>query len=241
MPNPYFQFKQFAVHHDRCAMKVTTDSCFFGAWAAREVKNARQQIKSVLDIGAGTALLSLMIAQQNSAKIDAVDIDKEAAEQAGENIKASLWKESIRIFNEDILSFQPLKKYDCIICNPPFYENELASSEQKRNLAHHSEQLTINQVLDIIAMHLNQNGLFFLMYPFKRREEIEKLLKKKNLYATDTIILQQSVKHPPFRILIKGTNKKTGINHSSTIAIWNEQQHYTDRFTDLLKDYYLYL
>jgi tRNA1Val (adenine37-N6)-methyltransferase len=241
MANPYFQFKQFTVYHDRCAMKVTTDSCFFGAWTAEEIQNSKFKIQNILDIGTGTGLLSLMIAQKNAVKIDAVEIDKEAAAQASENIKASSWKDQIKIFNEDILSFQPEKKYDCIICNPPFYENELASSKEKRNLAHHSEQLTISQVLDCITTHLKENGLFFLMYPYKRSEEIESLLDKKNLYITDTILLQQSTNHSPFRIIVKGTNKKTNSSQSSTIAIWNEHQQYTDAFIGLLKDYYLYL
>ena len=160
MANPYFQFKQFTIHHDRFAMKVTTDSCFFGAWVAEEIKKEKRKIKNALDIGAGTGLLSLMIAQKNKIEIDAVEIDKDASQQAKENIEASPWKNQIHIFNEDIVSFQPGKKYDCIISNPPFYENELASEKQKRNIAHHSEQLTISEVLRVIKNHLDEEGFF---------------------------------------------------------------------------------
>lgn len=241
MPNPYFQFKQFTVHHDRCAMKVTTDSCFFGAWAGREIKNSKSKTKNLLDIGTGTGLLSLMIAQKNNVEIDAVEIDTEAAEQAKENINASPWNKQIKIFNEDILTFQPAKKYDCIICNPPFYENELRSEAEKKNIAHHSRQLTIAQLLSVIKNHLKENGFFFLLFPFKRKEEIEKLFLQNELHPSKSVILQQSVKHSPFRVIAEGVHKKTNAQTIETISIWNEEQQYTERFTELLKDYYLYL
>lgn len=222
-------------------MKVTTDSCFFGAWAAEEIRSEELKIKNVLDIGTGTGLLSLMIAQKNDVEIDAVEIDREASQQAKENVEASPWKERIHIFNEDIRSFQPAKKYDCIISNPPFYENELASEVQTKNIAHHSEQLTIAEVLRIIKAHLSEDGIFFLMYPFKRNKEIEQLLTENELFLLDSVILSQSVKHSPFRVLIKGTSKKEISTSTESISIWDEHQQYTKPFVDLLKGYYLYL
>lgn len=241
MPNPYFKFKQFTVHHDRCAMKVTTDSCFFGAWVAREMQNEKLKIKNTLDIGAGTGLLSLMIVQKNEIDIDAVEIDESASRQAKENIEASPWKDRIRVFNEDILAFQTAKKYDCIVSNPPFYENELASEQLKKNIAHHSEQLTISQVLKFIKEHLEADGVFFLMLPFKRKEEVERLLGKNELHVMSSIILSQSIKHSPFRMIIKGATKATVQGDSIAVSIWDEHQQYTSQFVELLKDYYLYL
>ena len=241
MANNYFRFKKFVIHQDRAAMKVTTDSCFFGAWAAKEIQREESTIKNVLDIGAGTGLLSLMVAQLNGAEIDSVEIDNEAAEQAKENVNLSLWEGRIHVFNEDILSFGPGKKYDCIISNPPFYENELASQTGKKNIAHHSYQLTIAQVLKTIKMHLIEDGIFFLMYPFKRKEEIDALLKEHELYLTDSVFLSQSVKHSPFRIIVKGSVVMRASTSSTSLSIWDEHQQYTKAFVDLLKDYYLYL
>jgi tRNA1Val (adenine37-N6)-methyltransferase len=143
--------------------------------------------------------------------------------------------------NEDLRFFQPAKKYDCIISNPPFYENELASETQKRNIAHHSEQLTIEEVLKFIKVHLEKDGWFFLMYPFKRKKEIEQLLSKNELYALNSIHLAQSVNHSPFRVIVKGSNQQRVTATTDTISIWNEQEQYTDAFVNLLKEYYLYL
>ena len=132
MANPYFSFKQFTVRHDRCAMKVTTDSCLFGAWMARELQQL-SGIQDIWDIGTGSGLLSLMVAQKNNVVIDAIEIDPAAAAQASENSSASPWSENIRIIHEDVRTADPGKKYDVIISNPPFYERELppATTEKK--------------------------------------------------------------------------------------------------------------
>jgi tRNA1Val (adenine37-N6)-methyltransferase len=246
MPTPYFQFKQFTIHHDRCAMKVTTDSCFFGAWAAQDIKEAnqdsyREKIKNLLDIGTGTGLLSLMVAQRNELQIDAVEIDPDASQQAKENVQETPWKDRITIFNKDILSFDPQKKYDCIICNPPFYEKELASGLVKKDTAHHSQYLTIAQVLNFIKKYLTGDGSFYLMYPFKRKEEVEEMLIKNELHVIDQVLLHQSVKHVPFRVIIKGGRKKMVARQSISISICDENGQYTSAFIKLLKDYYLYL
>jgi tRNA1Val (adenine37-N6)-methyltransferase len=241
MPNPYFRFKQFTVYHDRCAMKVTTDSCFFGAWAAQEIQNFKFKIQNVLDIGAGTGLLSLMIAQKNEVEIDAVEIDKEASMQAQENISSSPWHERIRVHNDNILLFQSEEKFDAIICNPPFYENELASGNAGKNIAHHSEELLLSQVMQIISNHLKGHGLFFLLYPFKRRDETNQLIHQNGLYPLQSVILKQSVNHTPFRMMTMGTNTKAPPSPDITISIWDENRQYTEPFVKLLKDYYLYL
>jgi tRNA1Val (adenine37-N6)-methyltransferase len=222
-------------------MKVTTDSCFFGAWVAEEIKNSKSEIQSLLDIGTGTGLLSLMTAQKNDVDIDTVEIDIEAATQAKENIDASPWKNRIHVFNENILSFHAHKKYDCIICNPPFYENELSSDKQNKNIAHHSKQLTIEQVLNFIKKNLQQDGIFFLLFPFKREEAIASMLFQQELFITKKVVLKQTDLHQPFRVVIRGTNKRTGIEDVSIIAIRDEHQAYTKVFTHFLQEYYLYL
>ena len=243
MPNSYFQFKQFTIHQDRCAMKVTTDACLFGAWIAEEVKSQKLKVKSVLDIGTGTGLLSLMFAQKNpEIKIDSIEIDKDAAEQARINAGSSPWKEQINIVHDDVKAFSFEKEFDLIISNPPFYENEIRSATDSKNVAHHSENLSLKELLAIIKNNLSKTGSFFLLLPYKRNEEVKKLFKDHELNISKILFIRQSVKHDYFRIFIKGSlnaeEKETEFNE---LSIWDEQQQYTNEFVSLLKDYYLHL
>ncbi len=121
MSNDFFQFKKFTVFHNHCAMKVTTDACLFGAWVANKMSEKDWNGKNLLDIGTGTGLLSLMIAQQNNLHIDAVEIDFVAAEQASQNFSSSPFRESINIIHTDILGFKQ-EGYDCLVINTPFYK-----------------------------------------------------------------------------------------------------------------------
>jgi tRNA1Val (adenine37-N6)-methyltransferase len=225
-------------------MKVTTDACLFGAWLAKEVKSEKLKVKTVLDIGTGTGLLSLMFVQENDVtNIDAIEIDEAAAAQAKENVASSKWKDLINIINTDARSFSFERKYDVIISNPPFYEKEIKSANENKNIAHHSENLTLEELLILIKEYLNPDGNFFLLLPYKRNEEIKKLFKDHQLHISKIVFVKQSVKHDYFRIMLKGKSnqKKNEETEFDEISIWNEKQEYTTEFTELLKDYYLYL
>src|SRR5262245_58656662 len=142
MPNSYFQFKQFVIHQEHCAMKVTTDGCLFGAWVAASKAGNAAAGKHVLDIGTGTGLLSLMYAQKHPhAQIDAIEIDEAAAQQAADNFAASPWQKRLQLIHSDIKDYRPSHPYDTIISNPPFYENQLSSGNAKKNMAHHSSSI----------------------------------------------------------------------------------------------------
>lgn len=242
MPNPFFRFKQFTVYHDRTAMKVTTDACLFGAWCSELIRNGSFHKDTALEIGAGTGLLSLMVAQKNEIEIDSVEIDASAADQANENIKASSWKDRVFIHHADILHFAPHKQYDCIFSNPPFYEHEIESVSNQKKLAHHGLGLKLDQLFVTISSFLKQEGIFFLLLPYKRITEIEQQLKKYQFSVLNKTLVRQSLLHQPFRIMLFGTNGK--INKPAKehiISIWDESRQYTPEFVDLLKDYYLYL
>ena len=228
-------------------MKVTTDACLFGAWTGEKVGSQESIVDSwesgvrkILDIGAGTGLLSLMLAQKTKALIDSIEIDRDAFEQAKENISASPWKERIHIYHADAAEFSFSSKYDVIISNPPFYENELRPPDEKKNIAHHGG-LPLQQLLSIIKNNLSEEGLFFLLLPHKRNEEAERLINSNDLSIVQKILVSQSVKHDHFRIMIEGSCKKDKKMIVDEISIRNEQQQYTGKFIDLLKDYYLHL
>lgn len=224
-------------------MKVTTDACLFGAWVAEALK-CNGNVKNVLDIGAGTGLLSLMIAQKNlDSQIDAIEIDEEAYEQAKENVAISSFAEQINVINGDVKTVAFPKKYDAIISNPPFYEREIPSTDQKKNIAHHHSGLTLDELLPIIGRSLTAQGMFYLLLPFKRNEEIKKMLLKQKLFASKLVFVKQSTKHDYFRIMLSGILSNTRETETAIdeLAIWNDEQEYTNEFVDLLKDYYLNL
>ena len=129
-------------------MKVCTDACLFGAWATNIITTKKLPCHYMLDIGAGTGLLSLILAQQlNNSIIHAVEIDAAASRQAGENFAASPWGGQLYIFNSSIQSFSPSQQYDFIITNPPFFSNDLASPNAQRNVALHSHQLNFEELI----------------------------------------------------------------------------------------------
>jgi len=224
-------------------MKVTTDACLFGAWVAEEVRSQEAGVRSSLDIGTGTGLLTLMVIQKNpEMKIDAIEIDKEAAEQAKTNVGLSPWEKQINIIQGDVKEFSFEKEFDLIISNPPFYENEIRSATDSKNVAHHSQNLTLKELLTIIKKNLGLTGSFFLLLPYKRNDEIKRLFNDHQVHISKMILVRQSVKHDYFRIFLKGNlNTEEKETEFDELSIWDDKQQYTSEFVMLLKDYYLHL
>lgn len=238
MANNYFKFKQFTIQQQNCAMKVCTDACLFGAYVADLVKT--KSSAHILDIGTGTGLLSLMLAQRVPALIDAVEIDAAASQQAKENFELSPWKERLTVFNTDVLHLESEKKYDCIISNPPFFENDLKSNDDSRNKAKHDTSLTLDQLLEIVKLYLDDQGNFAVLLPYHRMEYCIEAAEKRALYLHRKVLVKQTEKHDYFRAILIFNNNKTLLTEE-TIVIKNQDDKYTFRFAELLKDYYLYL
>ncbi len=235
MPNNYFQFKQFKVEQDNCAMKVCTDSCLFGAWIT-----LTENTETILDIGAGTGLLSLMLAQKSTAKIDAIEIDVYAVAQATINFNNSIWKDRLTCFYGDIKNFPFVKKYDFIICNPPFYKDELSSTSKEEKIAKHSLYLTLEDLVNSINNLINDDGKFAILLPFYRKEEFEKLAEQFSFFPEKTLAIKQTPTHTFFRYA--GIfSKKSCIINEDKIEIKDNTQQYSSEATNLLKPYYLYL
>lgn len=238
MPNQYFQFKQFKIEQADCAMKVCTDACLFGAWVVELLvtKNDPKQIE-ILDIGTGTGLLSLMLAQEMDCKVDAIEIDAAAAKQAAENFSDASFGATIQTITTDIKTWDSNKTYDCIITNPPFFENDLHSTDHKRNLALHSTALNLKELANIIEEKLSQNGIVAILLPYHRKETMIQLAQEKGLNLIANADIQQTPTHPHFRTFLAfSRNAKT--LRSEEIIIQNNRV-YTDRFIGLLKKYYL--
>lgn len=238
MANDFFRFKQFTIRQDKCAMKVTTDACLFGAWVAATIKS-NLDLKC-LDIGTGTGLLSLMLAQAHNLQIDAIELDRDAAAQASENIAASPWAENISVMHGDILAYNG-GPYDLIITNPPFYESDLAGPNAKRNMAHHAGGLQLQDLLGKTSSLLSTEGDLFLLLPFKRQQEVGQLLHQAGLVILQEISVYPTPTHKPIRLLLHVSRKRGAARQHSAIFIKDENGHYTSNFTALLKPYYLYL
>lgn len=219
-------------------MKVCTDACLFGALLAEELQPL--SIKNILDIGTGTGLLSLMLAQKNNALIDAVEIDPDAFDQAKENIAGSPFKDRISIFNSDITQFTSNKKYDCIISNPPFFEDDLLSPDKKKNAAKHDTTLTINLLLQAIHTHLNTDGIFAVLLPYHRSSFFETAASASNFHLRKKISVKQTTGHHYFRVILIFSTAQAPLQEME-LTIKDAVGNYTPEFTTLLKDYYLYL
>ncbi|ANH81753.1 methyltransferase [Niabella ginsenosidivorans] len=236
MPNSYFQFKQFVVHQEGCSMKVTTDACLFGAWTARQLTGKYERI---LDIGTGTGLLSLMMAQSNTAPIDAIEIQKTDFTRALANVKASPWSQQIKVLYGDVLEYGFDTRYDVIVSNPPFYEADLKGTSAGRNIAHHDEGLSLHDLAGALKKQLQFGGLFFLLFPAKREAELADELGQCGLFINRICFVQQTAAHSPFRIMVKGSfTKVPAVKQRILIRSGKE---YSPEFTALLKPYYLHM
>ncbi|ALI98149.1 tRNA1(Val) (adenine(37)-N6)-methyltransferase [Rufibacter tibetensis] len=235
MPNSYFQFKQFLIRQDKCAMKVCTDSCVLGA--AVNVAGA----KRILDIGAGTGLLSLMVAQRApEALIEAVEIDTAASEQAQENIAASPWANRIRLFPmslQEFAQYQPAP-YDIIISNPPFFQASLKSLDSAKNQAKHTETLSFTEIISFAQHFLSPDGKLHILLPTHEAKVFENEALQKGFFTNSILWLETTPQGKLLRAI--HTYSRYAVSTTeSTLAVREKDQTYTKAFQELLKEYYL--
>src|SRR5579872_2181794 len=199
MPNSFFRFKQFTVHQDRCAMKVCTDACILGAWFADKIPGW----SGVLDIGSGTGVLMLMLAQRHKGLITGIELDLDAYHQLKENIANSPWRQQLRVFPGDVRSFRFAGKFDFIISNPPFFENDLPAASDPANLARHSKELTLAEILEAIDANLSATGSFGVLLPFHRTAWFEEEARLKHHFALkEKLLIRQTPRHDFFRSVL---------------------------------------
>ena len=220
-------------------MKVTTDGCLFGA--LQPLFPGGGAGKNILDIGAGTGLLSLMAAQLNPfATITALEIEPGAAQEAAENSAGSPFKDRVQVVQQDVLVYEPAGRFHLIICNPPFHESQLISPDKNRNKAHHSATLQLSQVFPPAASWLEKEGLFTLLLPFYREEEALRTGSEQGLFCKKMIRVRQTPMHDFFRsILFFG--KENGQFQVKEMTIRSENNAYSPEFKVLLQPFYLNL
>lgn len=234
MPKNSFTFKQFTINQDRCAMKVCTDACILGA--STEVEN----VNRILDIGTGTGLLSLMLAQRSNAQIGAVEVDEDAYQQAVMNVQASKFAERIEVHHQRIQDFTSTENYDLIISNPPFYQQSLKSSDAKANKALHAVELSFDDLIDSVLRLLDIDGKFVVLLPPFEIEKLIQIAQKKGLYLSKKMSIRHDESKPIFRVIAAFLTKKVHDLEEKTLIIHTKDgKPYSNEFRDLLKDYYL--
>ena len=234
MGNSYFRFKQFTIHQDNCAMKVTTDACLFGAWVNSKIQPA----ETLLDIGAGTGLLSLMLSQNRSIKIDAIEIESSCYGQLCQNIQDSPISSAINAIHGDIKVWETATQYQIVISNPPFYEKQLRSNQTGVNLARHGDGLTLDALFYHAKRLMSSDGFFYVLMPFYRKDECMNIASQFQLFPLSVADVKQSPYHDPFRVMIEFSTAKSD-TEIETITIKKNASEYCDAFKFLLEQYYL--
>jgi len=237
MRNSSFQFKQFTIHQAKAVMKVCTDACIFGASIDAD------KAKSVLDIGTGTGLLALMIAQKSQGQITAIEIEQNAFDQAFQNVKASPWHDRIKVIHADIQSFALItsEKFDLIICNPPFFQQHLKSNIHAKNTAKHDETLSFEDLAYAIGTFLSDNGECHILLPEYEASLFVETVQKHGIFQTSSIIVRQKLGTNIFRVINKFRREKTQQVAVNELFIYKSASDYSDEFKAVLSPYYLNL
>ena len=235
MPNTYFKFKQFIINQERCAMKVGTDGVLLGAWT--NTLNATR----ILDIGTGTGLLALMMAQKSEARIDAVEIDQDAYVQAKENINLSKWKKRIHIYHTSLQDFykNTTDMYDLILSNPPFFSDSLQPSGISRALARHSVSLTLQELIELSARLLSRDGRCSFILPSDKSTELKTLLINADFYLNRLTYVKPNHKKDHIRMLVEISRCKNETVYETITLEEDKRHHFTKEYINLTKDFYL--
>lgn len=219
-------------------MKVCTDACILGAWFADKAP----AWSSVLDIGSGTGLLMLMLAQKHKGEIRGIELDLEAFRQLQDNIGQSPWRQMLRVFPGDARTYSFPGKFDFIIANPPFYENDLPATTAAANLARHSKELTLAELLEVIDTNLTPEGSFGVLLPYHRTAWFEEQATLSHGFSLrEKLLVRQTPRHDFFRSVLYFSRNREKFAPTTELTIQNSEGVYSEDFTELMRDYYLYL
>lgn len=233
-----FQFKQFTIDQDRTAMKVGTDGVLLGSWAPIE-----HQPYSILDIGTGTGLVALMLAQRSFAEqIDALEIEENAYEQAVDNFEASPWNDRLFCYHAGLDEFTEEIEdlYDLIVCNPPYFKNNDLIQDEARATARFQDSLPFDELISSAEALLSDEGIFAVVIPYESHQEFIAIAKEFELFPCRITHVRGNGNLPLKRSLLAfSRTEKSPDTTELTLEI--ERHQYTPEFTQLVKDFYLKL
>jgi tRNA1Val (adenine37-N6)-methyltransferase len=230
--NSYFQFKQFVVNQEDCAMKVGTDGVLLGAWFDFKENG------SVLDIGTGTGLIALMAAQRGADSVVAVEIDEKAARQAAENVASSKWKDIVTVVHSDIACFSDDKRFDAVVCNPPFFRDSLRSPDSVRSQARHNDTLSYEKLAEMANSLLSDSGLFSLVLPYDMADTFISVAAKNGLYLCKRTNVVTRKGNLPKRVLLS-LCKQVKVCVTDELVMFDELNNETSEYISIVRDFYL--
>lgn len=235
MANNYFQLKHFTIWQDRCAMKIGTDAILFGAWV-----NAKGNLH-ILDIGTGTGILALMLAQRTTGLIEAIDIDHQAAEQARDNCNQSPWADRLNCYYKSLSEFIPLNTtpYDLVVSNPPFFSSGHRSGHLPRALARHHDSLSLEQLIKGAKLLLKPSGRLAVVLPYEERRKFVEICQTEGWW----IVREASVRPLPqeeyIRVMMEvGAIRPERFQTEEIIIEQGRRHQYHPTFKEYTIEYY---
>ncbi|MCG2429628.1 MULTISPECIES: tRNA1(Val) (adenine(37)-N6)-methyltransferase [Aequorivita] len=234
--NKPFQFKQFTIEQDRCAMQIGTDGVLLGAWVSIE-----NNPFSILDIGAGTGVIALQLAQRSDAEmIDALEVDDNAYEQCVDNFENSPWGDRLFCYHASLGEFieEIEDKYDLIVSNPPFYSEDYKTSDESRDLARFNDSLPFDELIFSASQLLSEEGIFAVVIPRKEEEGFLKLAEQENLFAKRICRVKGNETSQEKRSLIAFSFEKS-TPKIENLTIETSRHKYTEEYISLVNEFYL--
>jgi tRNA1Val (adenine37-N6)-methyltransferase len=235
MSNNYFQFKQFTIHQQQSAMKVGTDGVLLGAWAHYK------KVSRILDIGTGTGLIALMLAQRCSAEIDAIELDEAAYYEAVQNAKNSPWPSQINVWKQSFQEFANhcQNSYDLLVCNPPFFKHSLKASSEQRTIARHSDSLNASELFPGIQKLLALSGKFDVIIPTDNLPEYCIEAEKNSLHLNQLLWVKPTPEKSAKRVLCSFSKTKLPLKEKTLVVESGGRHVYSEEYKKLTCNFYL--
>ena len=231
---PSFRFKQFEVWHDRCAQKVGTDGVLLGAWAKAD------ECENILDIGTGSGLIALMMAQRApKAKVVGIEIDEAAAQQAQENVSKSPFQSRIEIVQSDVRDYSSPVAFDCIVCNPPFFVEETLPDDSQRAMARHTAHLAFLELIEVVSRLISPTGTFNVILPTSSANDFVNQCFMNGLYLVRQCRISTVVNKKPKRVMLSFSKTGKGDYNTETIVLQERDGSRSEAYQKLTEDFYL--